>query len=90
MALPAASVTPEPVVAVRQRSRQPACHAGVPCTGIAGAKLYPCASLERTEPLLPSEFSNKEWSPPLSLGADSPGTLSSVTVRMSSLTASGW
>lgn len=85
-----ASVAPEPVVAVRQRSRQPACHAGAPRPRIAGAKLYPCASLERTEPLLPSEFSNEEWSPPVFLGADSPGTLSSTTVRTSSLTALGW
>lgn len=88
MALPAAPVAPEPVAVVRQRSRQPACHAGAPCPRIA--KLYPCASLERTEPLLPSEFSNEEWSPSLSLGADSPGTLSSITVRMSSLSALGW
>lgn len=87
LALPAA---PEPVAAVRRRSRQPACHARAPCPRIAGAKLCPCAPLERAEPLLPSGFGSEERSPPSFPGAGSPGTLSGSTVRTSSPPALGY
>lgn len=89
LALPAALAAPEPVAVVRQRSRQPACHAGAPCPRIAGAKLCPCAPPERAEPLLPGGFGSEEWSAPSFPRAGRPEALSSTTVRTSSLPAFG-
>lgn len=85
-ALPAA---PEPVAAVRRRSRQPTCHARALCPRIASAKLCPCAHLERVALLLPSGFGSEEGSPLSFPGAGSLGTLSGTTVRTSSLSPLG-
>ncbi|XP_074734725.1 chloride channel protein 2 isoform X4 [Strix uralensis] len=47
---------------------------------MAGAKLWPCAPLERAEPLVPTGFGSKARSPPAFPGAGSAGTLSSTTM----------